>query len=76
MPRAAQQGPGGALLYWHVDDIEKTFDYLLSMGATMYEPVTKRGEGFTTAAVIDPFGNVLGIMYNKHYLDMLAEKDR
>ena len=76
MPRAAQQGPGGALLYWHVDDIEKTFDYLLSMGATMYEPVTKRGEGFTTAAVTDPFGNVLGIMYNKHYLDMLAEKDR
>ena len=76
MPRAAQQGPGGALLYWHVDDIEKTFDYLLSKGATMYEPVTKRGEGFTTGAVTDPFGKVLGIMYNKHYLDMLAEKDR
>lgn len=71
MPPTAQHGHGGALLYWHVDDIEKTFDYLLSMGATMYEPVTKRGEGFTTAAVIDPFGNVLGIMYNKHYLDML-----
>jgi hypothetical protein len=22
------------------------------------------GEGFVTAAVVDPFGNVLGVMYN------------
>ena len=24
-----------------------------------------------TAAVVDPFGNVLGIMYNPHYLETL-----
>jgi hypothetical protein len=29
---------------------------------------------FVTAAVIDPFGNVLGIMHNPHYLEILAEK--
>ncbi len=23
---------------------------------------------------IDPFGNILGIMYNPHYLDMLAAR--
>ena len=23
-----------------------------------------------TAAVVDPFGNVLGIMYNPHYLEI------
>jgi hypothetical protein len=22
-----------------------------------------------TASVVDPFGNVLGVMYNQHYLD-------
>jgi len=72
MPKAATQGPGGAVLYWHVDDIQKGMERLLSMGAKEYEPITKRGEGFTTAAVIDPFGNVLGIMYNRHYLEILS----
>ncbi len=71
-PKLATEGPGGAVLYWHVDDIKKTMDRLLSMGATEFEPITKRGEGFTTAAVIDPFGNVLGIMYNQHYLEILS----
>ena len=71
-PKAATEGPGGAILYWHVDDVEKVFERLLSLGAAEYEPVTKRGEGFVTAAVVDPFGNVLGVMYNQHYLEMLA----
>jgi len=38
------------------------------LGATEYQPITKRGEGFVTASVVDPFGNVLGVMYNQHYL--------
>jgi hypothetical protein len=29
------------------------------------------GEGFVTAAVVDPFGNVLGVMYNPHYLEVV-----
>lgn len=34
------------------------------MGATEYDPITKRGDtGFVTASVIDPFGNILGIMW-------------
>ena len=45
---------------------------LLSLGATEYQPITPRGEGFVTAAVVDPFGNVLGVMYNPHYLEILA----
>lgn len=71
----AAPGPGGAVTYWHVDDVAATVDRLLSMGATEYEPITPRGEGFTTAAVVDPFGNVLGVMYNQHYLDMLAASE-
>jgi predicted enzyme related to lactoylglutathione lyase len=70
--KLAQQGPSGSILYWHVDDIQKAVDKLLSMGAKEYEPIIKRGEGFTTASVIDPFGNVLGVMYNQHYLDILS----
>ena len=37
-------------------------------------PVTEHGSGFVTASVIDPFGNVLGVMTNVHYLDMLGEE--
>ncbi|GAB1689876.1 VOC family protein [Krasilnikovia sp. M28-CT-15] len=61
---------GGAVLYWHVDDVEATFDKLLSMGATVHEKPVERGPGFVTASVIDPFGNILGVMYNQHYLDV------
>lgn len=65
--------PGGAIAYWHVDDINAVFEKLLGMGAKVYQPVTKYGElGFVTASVTDPFGNILGIMYNPHYLEMLS----
>ena len=71
-PKGPAAGPGGAVAYWHVDDIEAVFARLLAMGAKEYEPVTKRGEsGFVTASVVDPFGNILGIMYNPHYLEIL-----
>jgi predicted enzyme related to lactoylglutathione lyase len=67
----APSEPGGAVMYWHVDDLAATFEKLLSMGATKYQPITPRGdEGFVTAAVVDPFGNVLGVMYNPHYLEV------
>ncbi len=73
-PKAMQPGPGGSILLWHVDDVEATFTKLLDMGATEYDPITKRGEsGFVTASVVDPFGNVLGIMYNPHYVEILGK---
>lgn len=41
-------------------------------GAGEFEPVTERGPGFVTAAVAGPFGNILGVMYDRHYLEVLA----
>jgi predicted enzyme related to lactoylglutathione lyase len=72
-PTSSVTGPGGAVLYWHVDDAAATLERLLSMGAKEYQPLTQWGEaGFVTASVVDPFGNVLGIMYNPHYLEVLG----
>jgi predicted enzyme related to lactoylglutathione lyase len=72
-PSDAPATPGGAIVHWHVDDVQATLDRLLSTGATPYMPLTKWGDaGFVTAAVADPFGNVLGIMYNPHYLEVLG----
>ncbi|WP_147139586.1 VOC family protein [Stackebrandtia albiflava] len=65
--------PGGAVMHWHVDDLPGSLDRLLAHGATAHRPITEHGEGFVTASVIDPFGNVLGVMYNRHYLDMLTD---
>jgi predicted enzyme related to lactoylglutathione lyase len=64
--------PGGAIMHWAVDDLEATVARLLSLGATEWEPVTVRGEGFVTASVVDPFGNLLGVMTNVHYVEQAA----
>jgi predicted enzyme related to lactoylglutathione lyase len=71
-PPHAAPGPGGAVMYWHVDDLPATVERLLSLGATEYQPITQRGDGFTTASVVDPFDNVLGVMYNRHYLEVVG----
>lgn len=59
--------PAGAVLHWAVDDLEAALARLTELGATTLQPTTARGEGFVTASVVDPFGNVLGVMSNPHY---------
>ena len=69
--------PSGAIPYWHVDDLQAAFDRLISLGAKQHEPITRRGDGtsgFATASVVDPFGNILGIMSNPHYVSVLGGK--
>ena len=70
---AGPAGPAGEIIQWHVDDLPGAFEKLLSMGATEYQPPTDRSEGFVTASVVDPFGNILGIMHNPHYLEVLKK---
>jgi predicted enzyme related to lactoylglutathione lyase len=72
MPPGTTSGPAGVVVYWHVDDVTATFKKLLSMGAREHDAPKDRGQGFITASVIDPFGNILGIMYNPHYLNILG----
>ena len=59
--------PAGAVVHWHVDDLTAAVERLQSLGATVLQPVTERGEGFATAVLADPFGNVLGVMTNPHW---------
>jgi len=70
--------PAGEIIQWHVEDLEATLARLLELGATLYQPVIDRGHGFRTACVVDPFDNLLGIMYNPHYVairELLAPQD-
>ncbi len=60
-------GASASVTYWHVDDVESTLRELVSRGAQVHEPVTERGGDFVTASVIDPFGNVVGLMHSPHW---------
>ncbi len=67
------KGRAGVIVYWHVDDVESVVNKAIAMGAKPFEPITDRGHGFITATVVDPFGNILGIMYNPHYLEICSQ---
>ena len=41
-PDSSAPGPGGAILYWHVDDVAAALQRLVSMGAKEYEALTHR----------------------------------
>ena len=71
-PYGTVEGPAGVIMQWHVDDLPGTLDRLIALGAKELEGITPRGEGFVTASVVDPFGNIIGIMTNPHYLKVLA----
>jgi predicted enzyme related to lactoylglutathione lyase len=73
-PHDTTGGPCGAVVYWHVDDVAAALERLTSLGASEHEGIRERGSGFITASVTDPFGNILGIMQNPHYLEILASR--
>jgi predicted enzyme related to lactoylglutathione lyase len=64
--------PAGVTVYWHVDDASAAVERLVSLGATVLEAPRDFGEGFIGASVVDPFGNILAVMRNPHYLEVLA----
>jgi predicted enzyme related to lactoylglutathione lyase len=74
-PPGTSSGPSGAIMHWQVDDVPAAVARLRELGATEYQPVTERGEaGFVTASVVDPFGNILGLMYSPHFVEMHARQ--
>lgn len=67
LPDAKAAGPGGVTVYWGVADAAEALNNLLESGAELVEPVQDVGGGIKTAAVLDPFGNVFGIIENPHF---------
>lgn len=64
--RVDPAAPSGAVAYWHVEDLPATRERLLGLGAVSLEPIRDFG-GFVVASVVDPFGNVVGLMTSPHY---------
>jgi predicted enzyme related to lactoylglutathione lyase len=60
-------GGGGTTAYWGVPNADDAVDFLTSIGATVSSPVQDVGEGIKVATVLDPFGNLVGIIENPHF---------
>ncbi|MCB0278319.1 MAG: VOC family protein [Calditrichaeota bacterium] len=58
---------GGGNAYWGVEDIDSIFKKLIDKGATEIEKPNDVGGGIKVASVKDPWGNVIGIIYNPHF---------
>lgn len=55
------------LSYWGVENIQAEYDRLLSLGATTHEAPTNVGGELMVATVKDPWGNLIGIIYNPYF---------
>jgi lactoylglutathione lyase len=58
---------GGVLCYWGVEDIEKEFKRFIDLGATAHEEPVNVGGELMVATVKDPWGNIIGLIYNPDF---------
>lgn len=57
----------GVVVLWGVDDVAAECGRLQALGATLHEAPKDVGGGITVAAVLDPFGNILGLIHNPNF---------
>lgn len=55
------------LVYWGVDNVNEEYQRLLKAGATAHEEPQNVGGEIVVATVKDPWGNILGIIYNPEF---------
>lgn len=51
-----------ALAYWTIVDIESCVKKLVETGAVILEEISDVGGGIKVASVVDPWGNVIGLI--------------
>jgi lactoylglutathione lyase len=61
------QKSDNVLAYWGVNGIQESYEKLLAIGATEHEKPTNVGGELMVASVKDPWGNVIGIIYNPYF---------
>jgi predicted enzyme related to lactoylglutathione lyase len=63
-PKAGTNREAAGIAYWGVDDARGAYQRLLDLGAKPHEEVMDVGGGILIGSVIDPFGNIVGIVQN------------
>lgn len=57
----------GAISYWGVEDIDSVYKEMISLGAKSHEKPTNVGGELMVASLIDPWGNVIGLIFNPSF---------
>jgi predicted enzyme related to lactoylglutathione lyase len=65
--KAESKRAAAGVAYWGVEDAHAAYQRLIELGATPVEKVQDVGGGILVGEVRDPFGNVLGVIYNPHF---------
>lgn len=55
------------VVYWGVEDINETYNWMLKIGAEPHETPENVGGDIEVATVVDPWGNVVGLIYNPSF---------
>ena len=66
-PATAFEKKADTITYWGVENAGQEFDRLISLGATPHEEPTNVGGDIVVASVLDPWGNVIGLIYNPEF---------
>ena len=53
--------------YWGVNNIKETYNRLIGLGALEHEEPHNVGGDIVVASVKDPWGNIIGIIYNPEF---------
>lgn len=61
-PNAPAAGQAGPITYWRVANADEALARLRELGATRHQPVQDVGGGIRLGTVVDPFGNVVGVI--------------
>jgi predicted enzyme related to lactoylglutathione lyase len=62
-----QSVPGNVITYWGVADIDAAYGRIIALGAVEHQVIQDVGGGIRVAAVVDPFGNIVGLIDNPHF---------
>ncbi len=66
--KGAKPGPGGSVAYWGVSNVDAALAHFEQAGATVRSAVQDVGEGIRVATIADPFGNIVGLIENPHFV--------
>ncbi len=68
-PDTSEVAPGaaGSIVYWGVANADSVHAHLISTGARPHAAIQEVGGGIRIGSVLDPFGNVFGIVENPNF---------
>ena len=65
--KPATKKSGGVYAYWGVENIDEVYSKFLDMGAIAHEAPQNVGGELMISSVKDPWGNIIGFIYNPEF---------